>query len=70
MIDFDQKPIAFQSEREARDHATNNLRDVNLSIIHSPHANNQNGDFFITEPCTIIRRWETLLFEGASKDAR
>lgn len=62
-------PVAFVTEKAARDYASLEMRDRELSIVHSPHANNKAGDYFIDAPGSMIRSFEQLLFEGLGRDA-
>jgi hypothetical protein len=46
------------------------LGETEISIVHSPHAQNKNGDFYIEDdPSPIIRQFETLIFSGFGREA-
>lgn len=45
------------------------MRNEELSIVHSPHANNKTGDYFIDGDCPMIRSWEELKFDGYGREA-
>jgi len=60
----------FKSEKDARQFARRERREDQVSIIHSPHQANNNGDYFVDSTgCPFIRSWETELYCGLGRNA-
>lgn len=64
MKTFEDKPLPFKTEEEARIHAATQLPDYSLAIIHSPNKGNHAGDYYIDTISSMVRTWETVLYVG------
>jgi hypothetical protein len=61
-------PNAFKTEAEARAYARQFTGS--LSIIHSPHKDNKNGDHFVGPgDGGMIRYWEAVVYSGRGTKA-
>jgi hypothetical protein len=66
--------FAYLSEDAARNIARSEFADFEIMILHSPHDANPSVkgfrmDYWIDEPDTMIRSWETELFSGLGRNA-
>lgn len=66
--------FAYLTEEAARNIARSEFSDFNIMILHSPHGGNPSVkgfrmDYWIDEPDTMIRSWETELYSGLGRNA-
>ena len=64
------KAKGYATYTDAKLYARAHYPNERVTIIHSPHSSNTQGDFFIEDDYAFVRSWEKVCYKGLGKNAK